>query len=357
MSQIHAVVVPKWGLSMEEGTLLEWHIEEGDAVQVGDELVDIETSKVTNALESANTGILRRKVAVLDETYPCGTLLGVIADIEVSDPEIDAFISGYEVIAVESEQAGLAPQTALINGKSLRYLKQGEQGDAILFIHGFSGDLNNWMVLQPQLAGTHITYAIDLPGHGGSDKNMSGLHSLADVADLLLAFLERENITGAHLIAHSMGAPIAIHMADKNPDSVSRLTLLAPAGIGNPANPDFIHGIINAQSRRELTPVLKMLFADESLVSRDMADDMLKYKRIDGVQDALTVFAGFLAKENGLSLLERLDKPVKIVYGSDDRIVMPIDSEDLPNKVDVILLHNVGHMPHLEGSSEWAKHI
>ena len=50
-------------------------------------------------------------------------------------------------------------------------LGEGE-GPPIVFIHGFGGDLNNWQFNQEALAERHATYAIDLPGHGGSSKDL-----------------------------------------------------------------------------------------------------------------------------------------------------------------------------------------
>ena len=52
MSTLHALTVPKWGMSMEEGEISQWRVAVGDKLAVGDEVVDIETSKITNAAES-----------------------------------------------------------------------------------------------------------------------------------------------------------------------------------------------------------------------------------------------------------------------------------------------------------------
>jgi len=95
MSRIHALTVPKWGMAMEEGTLVNWLVKEGDAVQVGDEVAEIESSKIVNVLESHHAGILRRRVASEDDTLPLGALLAVVADGDVSDADIDVFIASF----------------------------------------------------------------------------------------------------------------------------------------------------------------------------------------------------------------------------------------------------------------------
>lgn len=52
MSEIKTLEMPKWGLSMEEGLLARWAIQEGDDFTRGQEICEIETSKIVNVLEA-----------------------------------------------------------------------------------------------------------------------------------------------------------------------------------------------------------------------------------------------------------------------------------------------------------------
>ena len=65
--------------------------------------------------------------------------------------------------------------SATINGIDMEWRERGE-GTPIVFIHGFGGDLNNWQFNQEALADGHDTYAVDLPGHGGSSKELGPGH-------------------------------------------------------------------------------------------------------------------------------------------------------------------------------------
>jgi pyruvate dehydrogenase E2 component (dihydrolipoamide acetyltransferase) len=112
MTTIEALTVPKWGLSMEEGTIGQWLINEGDTFTKGDEVVEIETSKIVNVLEAPTDGILRRKVAQDGTTLPVGALVGVSADPSIADAEIDAFIASFNDGAAEAGDSAVSAAPA-----------------------------------------------------------------------------------------------------------------------------------------------------------------------------------------------------------------------------------------------------
>ena len=184
---IKPIVMPKWGLAMQEGMVAKWLVEQGAEIKAGDEILDIETSKIANVFESPVAGPLRRLVVGEGETVPVGALLGVVADRSVPDADLDAFIERFqEEFAAHAAEAGAAapePETVEAGGRRIRYLALGEgDGVPIVFIHGFGGDLNNWQFNQEALAAGRPTYALDLPGHGGSTKDLGTGH--ADVGTL-----------------------------------------------------------------------------------------------------------------------------------------------------------------------------
>jgi pyruvate dehydrogenase E2 component (dihydrolipoamide acetyltransferase) len=153
-NEIKALTMPKWGLAMTEGAVTSWLVEDGASLREGDEILEIETTKITNVYESPASGTLRRRTVEAGQTVPVGALLGVVADKSVPEVEIDAFISRFqEEFAVEAAEAadaaGPEPQFADAGGRRLRYLVMGEnrggEGEApLVLIHGFGGDLNNW---------------------------------------------------------------------------------------------------------------------------------------------------------------------------------------------------------------------
>ena len=174
--EIQTIVMPKWGLAMQEGMIAAWHVEAGAAIAKGQEIMDIETSKIANVFESLAAGTLRRRLVEPGETVPVGALLGVLADPAVPEATIDAFVQDFQTafaerLAAQADEEGPEPTTVEVDGQRLRYLKLGDAGGVpVVFLHGFGGDLNNWLFNQPEIAQTRTTYALDLPGHGGVDQ-------------------------------------------------------------------------------------------------------------------------------------------------------------------------------------------
>ena len=64
--------MPKWGLAMKEGKVGEWLTEEGFEITTGEEVLEVETDKITSAVETPHNGILCRKVASSGEVLPVG---------------------------------------------------------------------------------------------------------------------------------------------------------------------------------------------------------------------------------------------------------------------------------------------
>ena len=72
------VLVPKWGLTMEEGLINQWIKQEGDIVKKNEPLLEIETEKVVNVVEAPADGILSKIIYHAGETVKVGQLLGLI---------------------------------------------------------------------------------------------------------------------------------------------------------------------------------------------------------------------------------------------------------------------------------------
>jgi pyruvate dehydrogenase E2 component (dihydrolipoamide acetyltransferase) len=360
MSSIVAVRMPKWGLSMQEGAIVDWWKTEGDRVGEGDDLVDIETSKITNVCESPGAGVLRRIVAKPGQTLPVGALIAVLADEAAADSELDAFIADFQSRFTpgdsgEADPAALQLETVQVGTHTIRIGRAGTgAAPPIVLIHGYAGDLNNWLFNIPAFAARGPVIAIDLPGHGGSTKDV-GDASLASLAAIIGDTLAAVGVQTAHLVGHSLGGAVVARLAADRPAIAASLILVCPAYLpGGTLAHDFLTGVAESQRARDLKPWLQMLTADPAMITRDMVEDLVKAKRVDGAEDALIALRDrMVAGPDATALtadLPRIPRAL-VICSPADRIVGAPDQAALPTGWQVVPLENCGHMPQMEAAA------
>jgi pyruvate dehydrogenase E2 component (dihydrolipoamide acetyltransferase) len=361
MTAITPIKMPKWGLSMIEGKIVAWHKAEGASVKEGDDLVDVETSKITNVAEAPVAGTLRRIVAKADETLPVGALMAVLAEPSVSDGEIDAFVADFQSRFVPEADgdgpSGPPTRALMVNGLHVNVAVYGEDkhGVPAVLLHGFSADANNWLFVAPALAESRPVYALDLPGHGATDKNV-GDGSLAFMAQTVQGAIAALGLSKVHLVGHSMGGAIAVQVAIDAPASVASLSLVASAALpGCFINTAFLNGIAKGQRAKDIKPFLELIMAVPEMITKEMVDVMVKFKRIDGVEEALTKLAETLSDPaQSAGVQANLHKiPTALVIAShNDKIVGAPDPAQLPAGWTVMFLDQTGHMAHMEAAGE-----
>ena len=101
---IAKVVMPKLGLVMKEGLVVLWYKEEGESVEEGEELLEIESDKVTTLIESPASGIVRKIIAQEEEIVPCGKAVAIIADADEEIPGLDEIIAETRAVVMTREQ-------------------------------------------------------------------------------------------------------------------------------------------------------------------------------------------------------------------------------------------------------------
>ena len=164
-------------------------------------------------------------------------------------------------------------------------------------------------------------------------------------------------IAKAHLVGHSLGGAVALDLALNHADRVASATLVCSAGLGPEISMAYIDGFMQARRRKQLQPVLEMLVADPAMVSREMIEDVLKFKRLDGVEAALNriIEDSFAGGRQALELTARLDElrvPVQVIWGRQDQIIPATHAQGLPSSVPVHVFDDAGHMVHMEKAAE-----
>lgn len=129
----------------------------------------------------------------------------------------------------------------------LSYLQWGSEGPDLLLLHGITSNAQAWWRVAPRLvqAGFRVT-AFDMPGHGHSNETAD--HRVESVAQLIAQAAADLGISRMLLIGHSWGGSVALAMAARAPERVTRLVLIDPAlnltaEVGKTRVPNFTKGI------------------------------------------------------------------------------------------------------------------
>lgn len=360
-SKFYGITMPKWGMAMEEGTVVAWHVAEGAAVNVGTEIVDVESTKATAAVEAKRAGVLLKRVAEVGTSLPVGALIGVIGDADVLPSEVEQFIATHRTKSGDGSTEG-PPRSkrVALGGNSVNVFDFGAGEPPYLLIHGFGGTLQSWSLLQSDLAEDRRVIAFDLPGHGDTSATLTSW-SLEELASTTLALIDALALQSVHMVGHSLGGAIAILAAAMAPERVRSLTLIASAGFGREIDNDYIQGFINAGRRKDLAPVVGKLFADPKFMTRAMLEDIVRMKRIDGVNQALRQIAdgafpaGVQARTDLHRVLETSKVPAQVIWGAEDSIIPARHAENAG--IPAVVLEAAGHMPQIEQTAAVARAI
>lgn len=226
--------------------------------------------------------------------------------------------------------------------------QRGEDGPALLFIHGAGGTHQHWGHQLNDLATFARIIAPDLPGYGRSPGPAPA--TIAGYADQLLALLDTLGITRAVLAGHSMGAAIALHLAIEQPARIAGLALLG-GGARMRVAPAFVDGL-ERDPLATAAQISTYLYADEApsdLVSEGSA----AFQR----NDPATLRNSFIACDL-FDVRERLAEvicPTLIICGEHDKMTPPKLSTALQSAISnarLEILPDTGHMPMLERPAE-----
>lgn len=136
-----------------------------------------------------------------------------------------------------------------VSGGELEVVEKGPRsGSPIVLIHCFTCAINYWNGMIPLLAREHRVIAVDLLGHGGSEKPSSG-YSVPNQADVIAEVLAKLGVRRAEVVGHSLGGPVAIALAEQSPQLVSSLVTIDSI-------PDTSYGDVGFTGEVLFTPIL-----------------------------------------------------------------------------------------------------
>ncbi len=344
---------------MTEGMIVEWLVKTGDEVTTGVELAEVETDKIAGAIESQASGVLKRVLIDAGESAGVASLLGVIASPEVDELEIDEFVSNFH------HQAGSAPSSDQSEADETQFIVFDEHrihvrsvgsGLPVLLIHGFGGDITNWLFNQDKLADSYRVHAIDLPAHGKSSLTLK-TGSVDELGNIVAGVLKDLEDDPVHVVGHSLGGSVAMYVATNNQDLVSSVNLISPSGFCEYISETFVADFLSADRRKKMQEALTRLFFDSGSVTRVMTENALRHNRIDGVIDQFRLiaesnFPGRRQTVDWRTELEKISCPVQFIWGTEDCVIPVSHAEEFLEDLALIKIDGSGHMPHMEQAKQ-----
>lgn len=109
-SELMAYIVrmPKLGVEMEQGSVLEWHASEGESIEAGELIAEIESEKTQAEVQAREAGVLRRILMAVGDEGPPGSAMGIVADPDESIDELLAEVDDDRHSSEVPEAAGNA---------------------------------------------------------------------------------------------------------------------------------------------------------------------------------------------------------------------------------------------------------
>ena len=221
------------------------------------------------------------------------------------------------------------------NGIDFAYRQVGEGTPALVMLHHFRGNLDNWdPVLVDALARDRTVVTFDNAGVGGSTGTTPG--TIAHMARDAIAFLEALDLGPVDLLGFSIGSFVAQEIVLARPAAVRRLVLASSAPRGAAGMHGWSAGVIGAVGGREPNPDGYLeVFYTPSARSREAGQDSLKrmFSRTTD-RDEATSWQTRQAQYDAVcdwgapnhALLQRLsaiEVPTFIANGDSDSMVLP----------------------------------
>jgi pimeloyl-ACP methyl ester carboxylesterase len=280
----------------------------------------------------------------------------VIVAVAVNALLVQSRTKGAEVTVAGGRILDLA-------GGELQVLDRGPRGaDTIVLIHCFTCAIDWWDGVLPRLQATHRVVAVDLLGHGGSEKPGSG-YTIPHQADVVAEALDRLGVEGAEIVGHSLGGTVAVALAERHRDLASRVVIIdTAAGHHSRGSLGFIAGLafrpVIGEAFWSIKPDfatrkgLEVAFAPGFEVPDEFVDDVnrMTYTAYDESPSA----SGDYADEEPLDeRIRAAGLPLMVLMGAEEQIIDDPEAALTEYRrgdpgVETHLVVGAGHSPNVE---------
>jgi len=259
----------------------------------------------------------------------------------------------------------------VLHGRRVSYVQRGDLDSGaspIVFVHGLASNATTWLDILDRLPADLVAIAIDLPGHGLSDRGSQD-YTLAGHANIVRDLLDRIGVARATFVGHSYGGGVAMQLMYQQPDMCERLVLVSSGGLGSDVS--WKLRLLSLPGAELVLPIIGTAFVRDTgnAISEQLHKFGLGTPRLHQSWRAFSTLthpdnrASFLLTLRGvigpsgqvLSATDRLhlaaEIPTLIVWGAhDDTIPVAhahVAHEHLPRS-ELLILADSSHFPHHE---------
>ncbi len=238
---------------------------------------------------------------------------------------------------------GIHSHYVQVGGYRVHYY-EGGGGPPLVFVHGLGADAQNWVPAMLDMRSHFHVYAIDLLGHGDSQKPDIA-YSIEQQSEMLHQFLATQNIKSADLVGVSMGGWVALKLAIDHPVSVNRLVVADAAGLKFQTNITVNNFL--PSTPEEFSTFMAMLtprqYPAPYPVRRDFLNQVSEHAWI-----IRRIFDSFLTYQDVLDgKLQTVKSPVLVIWGKEEKLI-PLSvgeemKQQLPNS-SLLVCSDSGHL-------------
>lgn len=259
-----------------------------------------------------------------------------------------------------------------VDSLRIRYLVSGH-GSPILLVHGVGEFLEVWKTNIADLSRQFTVYALDLPGHGLSQKPKTDF-TLGYSVKFIARFLETMNIEKANLIGHSLGGVVCMGFAMNYPGKADKLMLVASGGFTNevplsyrlvrlPILGNILLGPTFLINKATIRVGLKRQFYNIDTAPEDWVSIVSKHLKMPDRKNTIRNIARSNTGNNYIksrltnnNMLPMVELPTLIVHGRQDRLVPVENARNASNLIPhagLEILDECGHHPQIEKTPEF----
>lgn len=235
-----------------------------------------------------------------------------------------------------------------LDGARIHYVNYGKGSEALVLIHGWTVNLNNWRDQAPDFAKRNRVIAIDLPGHGQSDKPQIK-YSMELFARAVDVVLRDAKVKRAVLVGHSMGTPIARQFYRKYPQKTLAIVVVDGAlrPFGDQAMMDRMVAGVRGPNYKEVLSQMFAAMTGPNLTSE--ARERIKASSLNTPQHVLVSAMEGMA-DSSIWGADKINVPLLAIMAKNPFYPPNIEASyrDVAPKMDFQMWEGVGHFIMME---------